>query len=113
LPGYNWCSGDTSIGGLQEFNPDVLQDPSRSLLVPFLGGSVVLFRCPADTRQGKNQGSYRAFIGQAVPAARTFSMNQAVGTIDPGFDASEPNGNAHSGSPTLSVNGPWLNKPAQ
>ena len=109
LPGYNWCSGDASIGGLQEFNPDVLQDPSRSLLVPFLSGSVELFRCPADTRQGKYQGSNPAFIGQLVPAARTFSMNQAVGTIDPGFDASEPNGDAHSGSPTLSVNGPWLN----
>jgi prepilin-type processing-associated H-X9-DG protein len=33
-------------------------------------------------------------------------MNQAVGTIDPGYDADPPN---HSGVPTLSVNGPWLN----
>jgi prepilin-type N-terminal cleavage/methylation domain-containing protein/prepilin-type processing-associated H-X9-DG protein len=100
LPGYNWCSGNASIGGPQEFNPDVLQDSSRSLLVPFLSGSVDLFRCPADTRQGKYQGSNPAFIGHVVPAARTFSMNQAVGTIDPGFDGSEPAGGRR--------NSPWL-----
>jgi len=39
-----------------------------------------------------------------VPAARTLSMNQAVGTICPGFDT----GGGHSGAPTLPVNGPWL-----
>ena len=31
-------------------------------------------------------------------------MSQAVGTICPGFNG----GNGHSGAPTLSVNGPWL-----
>src|ERR1039457_3350707 len=31
--GYHWCSGDASIGGAQEFNPDVLLDPSLSLLI--------------------------------------------------------------------------------
>ena len=37
-------------------------------------------------------------------------MSQAVGTIDPGFDASELSGSGyvHSGVPNLSVNGPWL-----
>ena len=105
LPGYNWCAGQAGIGGPQEFNPDVLKDPTRSLLLPYLSGSVDLFRCPADTRTGKYQGTNPLFIGQMVPAARTFSMNQAVGTIDPGFDA----GGAHSGVPNLSVNGPWLN----
>ncbi|MGC9943926.1 MAG: prepilin-type N-terminal cleavage/methylation domain-containing protein [Verrucomicrobiota bacterium] len=109
LPGYNWCSGEAGIGQDQEFDPDVLLDPSRSLLIPFLSGSVELFRCPADRRQGTYQGTNPAFIGKVVPAARTFSMNQAVGTIDPGFNAAEPNGSAHSGVPTLSVNGPWLN----
>jgi prepilin-type N-terminal cleavage/methylation domain-containing protein/prepilin-type processing-associated H-X9-DG protein len=106
LPGYNWCSGQAGIGGAQEFDPDVLQDPSRSLLVPFLSGSVDLFRCPADTRQGKYDGTNSAWAGRIVPAARTFSMNQAVGTIDPGFDAT---GVSHSGVPNFSVNGPWLN----
>jgi prepilin-type processing-associated H-X9-DG protein len=37
-------------------------------------------------------------------------MNQAVGTIDPGFDATGPGSKGtHSGAPTLPVNGPWLN----
>jgi prepilin-type processing-associated H-X9-DG protein len=69
-----------------------------------------VFHCPGDLRQGKYQGSNPAFIGQFVPAARTFSMNQAVGTIDPGYDQTEYNPPpSHSGTPNMSVNGPWLN----
>jgi prepilin-type processing-associated H-X9-DG protein len=111
LPGYNWCPGSAGIGGPQEFNPDVLRDPTRSLLIGYLGGNVNLFRCPADRREGKYQGTDPAFSGQIVPAARTFSMSQAVGTIDPGFEASEFSGSGyvHNGVPNLSVNGPWLN----
>jgi prepilin-type N-terminal cleavage/methylation domain-containing protein/prepilin-type processing-associated H-X9-DG protein len=112
LPGYNWCAGEAGIGEPQEFDPDVLEDPTRSLLLPYLGGSVDLFRCPADMRTGMYQGTNPAFIGQIVPAARTFSMNQAVGTIDPGYDATgfgPISAYAHSGIPDLSVNGPWLN----
>jgi prepilin-type N-terminal cleavage/methylation domain-containing protein len=105
LPGYNWCSGNAGIGGAQEFNPDVIKDPARSLLITYLGGNPLLFRCPSDLRQGLYQGTNPSQLGQIVPAARTFSMNQTVGTIDPGFDA----GGAHSGVPNLSVNGPWLN----
>jgi prepilin-type N-terminal cleavage/methylation domain-containing protein len=106
LPGYNWCCGEAGINQPQEFDPDILQDPTRSLLMPFLSGSVGLFRCPADRRQGVYDGTNNpALVGKIVPAARTFSMNQAVGTIDPGFN----DGGAHSGVPTLSVNGPWLN----
>ncbi len=51
-PGYNWCSGQAGIGGAQEFNPDVLLDPSRSLLINYLSGNAKVFRCPADLRQG-------------------------------------------------------------
>jgi prepilin-type processing-associated H-X9-DG protein len=60
---------------------------------------------------GLYQGTDPSLIGQIVPAARTFSMSQAVGTIDPGFDATEFSGSGyvHSGTPNLSVNGPWLN----
>ena len=111
-PGYNWCSGEAGIGQPQEFDPDVLADPTRSLLIHYLGGNVKLFRCPADTRQGLYQGSNPALLGQTVPAARTFSMSQAVGTIDPGFDAIEngqPADAPHGGVPNMSVNGPWLN----
>ena len=111
LPGYNWCSGNAGIGGPQEFDPDVLKDPNRSLLITYLGGNVAVFKCPADKRMGPYQGTDPALAGQIVPAARTFSMSQAVGTIDPGFDATEFTGSGydHSGIPNLSVNGPWLN----
>ncbi len=110
LPGYNWCSGNAGINGPQEFDPDVLKDPNRSLLITYLGGNVAVFKCPADKRMGLYQGTDPALIGQIVPAARTFSMSQAVGTIDPGFDATGPGSSGtHSGTPNLSVNGPWLN----
>jgi prepilin-type N-terminal cleavage/methylation domain-containing protein/prepilin-type processing-associated H-X9-DG protein len=110
LPGYNWCAGQAGIGGPQEFNPDVLEDPARSLLVSYLGGKVDVFRCPADRRMGVYQGTRPAFLGQIVPAARTFSMSQAVGTIDPCFDVTVPGpSGVHSGIPNLPVNGPWLN----
>jgi prepilin-type N-terminal cleavage/methylation domain-containing protein/prepilin-type processing-associated H-X9-DG protein len=112
LPGYNWCGGDASIGGPDEFNPDVLKDPSRNLLISYLAGNISLFHCPGDKRQGRYQGSDPALQGQIIPAVRTFSMSQAVGTIDPGFDASGPGptgAKSHYGAPTLTVNGPWLN----
>ena len=103
--GYNWCGGNAGIGGPQEFNPDVLLDPVRSLLTKYLGHDVKVFKCPADLRTGLYQGANPSFVGQIVPAARTFSMSQAVGTIDPGFAAGY---NSHSGVPNLPVTGPWL-----
>ena len=112
VPGYNWCSGNVEIGGPDEFNPDVLKDPKLSLLTSYLAGNTSLFHCPGDKRTGLYQGSDPALKGHTVPAARTFSMNQAVGTIDPGFDAAAPGQagiNSHSGTPALPVNGPWLN----
>jgi prepilin-type N-terminal cleavage/methylation domain-containing protein len=104
-PGHSWCTGKAGQGGESEFNPDILKDPSRSLLISYLSGNVSVFRCPTDRRQGVYQGSDPQFIGKTVPSARTFSMSQAVGTICPGFDANA----GHEGKPTLSVNGPWLN----
>ena len=109
-PGYNWCAGQAGNGGADEFNPDLIKDPTRSLLIVDLGGNNSIFKCPADTRMGLYDGTNPSLIGQIVPAARTFSMNNAVGTIDPGFDATGPGpGATHSGIPNLSVNGPWLN----
>jgi prepilin-type N-terminal cleavage/methylation domain-containing protein len=69
-PGYNWCSGNAGIGGAQEFDPDVLLDPTRSLLINYLGHNPAVFRCPADMRQGLYQGANPSLIGQTVPAAR-------------------------------------------
>ena len=104
-PGYNWCSGSAGIGESAEFNPDVLKNPSLSLLITYLSGNTSVFHCPGDKREGIYQGTDPSLKNETIPAARTFSMNQAVGTIDPGFDA----GTGHTGAPALSVNGPWLN----
>jgi prepilin-type N-terminal cleavage/methylation domain-containing protein/prepilin-type processing-associated H-X9-DG protein len=104
VPGHNWAGGNAGQGGADEFNPDVLKDPDRSLLINYLGQNVSLFRCPADKRMGLYDGPNPGSMGQSVPAARTFSMSQAVGTICPGYDSNK----THVAAPTLSVNGPWL-----
>lgn len=104
IPGHNWAGGQAGQGGADEFNPDVLRDPERSLLVGYLSQNVSVFHCPSDTRSGQYDGTNDALFGTVVPAARTFSMSQAVGTICPGFDAGEE----HSNAPALAVNGPWL-----
>ena len=112
IPGYNWCSGEAGVGQAHEFDPDVLKDPKRSLIISYIGGNVALFHCPGDRRYGTYQGTDPALVGQSIPAVRTFSMNQAVGTIDPGYDQTGPGGRpgiTHSGIPNMPVNGPWLN----
>ncbi len=106
IPGHNWCSGDAGRGRPQEFNPDVLRDPARCLVAPYLHGNITVFHCPGDTRTGLYQGIDPFYLGKVIPAARTFSMNQAVGTICPEFDRVH---GTHGGAPTLAVNGPWLN----
>ena len=90
---------------LQLVQQDRRASASRTNLIPtfsrtpvatwwsiFSAGNITVFRCPGDRRFGKYQGSNPAMIGQSIPAVRTFSMSQAVGTIDPGFDASGPGG---------------------
>ena len=105
IPGHNWCSGDAAIGGPNEFDADVLKDPARSLLTSYLSGNTSLFHCPGDKRMGVYNGSNPAMAGKTVTAARTMAMNQAVGTVCPGFNQSP---GIHSGVPSISVNGPWL-----
>jgi prepilin-type N-terminal cleavage/methylation domain-containing protein/prepilin-type processing-associated H-X9-DG protein len=95
-PGQNWCPGQAGRGGGQEFNSDILKDPKLSLLTPYNGGAVSLFKCPADKRIGLYQGTDPGMRGKKVPAARTFAMSQAVGT-DPTIAKA-----------TLAVHGPWL-----
>jgi len=111
VPGHNWCGGQAGQGQADEFNPELLADPNRSLLATYLARNTAVFHCPADRRSGYYQGSDPALLGRMVPAARTFSMSQAVGTICAGFDAGADTGTwtKHEGPPTLSVNGPWLN----
>ena len=92
-PYYNWCPGEAGIGGAQEFNSDVLKDPTRSLMVPYIAANVALFHCPADNRVGRSTAP--STLGQTVLNARSVSMSQAVGT-DPSTRGKLP------------VNGPWL-----
>ncbi len=94
-PGYNWCPGEAGIGQAQEFNPDILRDPTRSLLAPYIGNNVTIFKCPADHRIGPYQGTDPTLKGTKVPNARSFSENQAAGT------------NPYKGA-KVAVDGPWL-----
>jgi prepilin-type N-terminal cleavage/methylation domain-containing protein/prepilin-type processing-associated H-X9-DG protein len=95
-PGRNWVPGQAGRGGAQEFNPDILNDPTRSMLVPY-GVGHQQFKCPADNKRiGLYQGTNVNLKGTRIQAARTFAMSQAVGT-----DPSSPGGR-------LAVHGPWL-----
>jgi prepilin-type N-terminal cleavage/methylation domain-containing protein len=103
--GHNWCPGSAGPGQTAEFNPDILRDPDKALLAPYTAKNISIYKCPADKRSGLYQGTDLTLMGKTIPAARTFSMNQAVGTICPPFNST---GNSHGGAPVLAVNGPWL-----
>jgi len=111
--GYIWCAGNVGGGmpgdtrpiGAHTFDPDILRDASETLISPYIGGSVGIFKCPADPRNGLYNGSNPAMSGRTVPAARSVSMNQAVGTLDPQFNSTH---SGHSGAPTIPTMGPWL-----
>jgi len=103
--GHVWVYGNAGVGGGQEFSPDVMRDPATSVLAPYVSKNITIFKCPADKRSGLYVGTDLTQVGKRVSAARTFSMNQAVGTSCPGFAA----GSGHNGAPTVAVNGPWLN----
>jgi prepilin-type N-terminal cleavage/methylation domain-containing protein/prepilin-type processing-associated H-X9-DG protein len=108
-PGYIWCAGQGGIGGADEFDPDLLRDPQRTLVAPYIANNVGIFRCPADSRKpGKYDGTglypNSSLKGLVVPVARSVSMSQAVGTVDPCFAG----GGGHCGAPKQATNGPWL-----
>jgi prepilin-type N-terminal cleavage/methylation domain-containing protein len=108
IPGYTWCAGQAGIGGADQFNPDLLRDSRRTLVAPYLNSNASVFRCTADSRAGLYDGAAlypgSSLKGKVVPAARSVSMNNAVGTVDVGFSS----GSGHAGVPNLAVNGPWL-----
>ena len=105
VAGHNWVAGDAGAGGGQEFNPDILMNDSLSLMALYIAKNPKIFKCPADKRLGRYQGANPSLAGQIVPAARTFAMSQAVGTVCSAFSG----GGGHSGAPKLRTNGPWLN----
>jgi prepilin-type N-terminal cleavage/methylation domain-containing protein len=108
-PGYNWCPGEVNIGGADEFNPDILDDPTRNLLNPY-GATHVMYHCPADHRTGRYQGKIPSLIGTSVPQARDYSMNQGVGTdpYSPSFGKLPVNGPWLDGHHGNTRNGPWF-----
>jgi prepilin-type N-terminal cleavage/methylation domain-containing protein/prepilin-type processing-associated H-X9-DG protein len=109
IPGYSWCAGQGGIGGADEYDPDLLRDPQRTLVAPYIANNVGIFHCPADTRKpGRYDGTglypNSTLNGQVVPVARSVSMNQAVGTVDSCYAG----GSGHCGAPKQATNGPWL-----
>jgi prepilin-type N-terminal cleavage/methylation domain-containing protein/prepilin-type processing-associated H-X9-DG protein len=106
IPGPNWVSGNAAVGGPDEFNPDTIKDPDVSLLINYVAGRTSMFHCPGDKRTGPYQGKDPAMEGKTVPATRTFSMNQAVGTVCSQFDANRSH--EPGAAPRLAVRGPWL-----
>jgi prepilin-type N-terminal cleavage/methylation domain-containing protein/prepilin-type processing-associated H-X9-DG protein len=108
-PGYEWCGGNVSAGGPDEYDPDVLRDPNRTVVAPYVANNIGIFHCPADTRKpGKYDGASlypnSPLVGTIVPVARSVSMSQAVGTVDPCYAG----GSGHCGAPKQPTNGPWL-----
>jgi prepilin-type N-terminal cleavage/methylation domain-containing protein/prepilin-type processing-associated H-X9-DG protein len=103
--GHNWVRGNAGVGGGQEFDADLFLDPAQALLANYIGKNVTVYKCPADKRTGRYNGTNPAKMTLTVNAARTFAMNQAVGTACDGFAANPPN---HSGIPTKPVNAPHL-----
>jgi prepilin-type processing-associated H-X9-DG protein len=98
-PYYNWVGGIAGIGGGNEYDPDILKDPTRSLLAPYQGTNVAIYHCPADNRPpGYPNGMSAndpALKGNKISASRSVSMSSAAGT----------NPYARGRAP---VDGPWL-----
>ena len=103
--GHNWCTGQAGIGGGQQFMRGVLRDANATVISPYISKNVGIFSCPADPRSGASKDPET--LNQTVRAARSVSLNQAVGTICGGFAG----GGNHSGPPNRPTNGPWLNGP--
>src|SRR5438128_4511473 len=99
------------MGGADEFDPDLMKDPNRTLIAPYIANNVTIFTCPADPRIGKYDGAalypHSPLKGPppaVVRVARSVSMSQAVGTVD----ISWANGGSHKGAPNVATKGPWL-----
>jgi len=94
-PGRNWCPGQAGRGGGDEFNSEILEDPTRALLANYSGRNTTMYSCPADKRTGVSTAPRDRGLRKKVKSARTFAASQAVGT--------DPNTNGK-----LAVDGPWL-----
>ena len=112
--GHEWCCGNVA-GGMpagsafdssDACNLDIIKDPNRCMLAPYLAANVDVFHCPADPRYGTYSGTQdTSLLGKRVNVTRSVSQNQGVGSICLTFAM---DGSGHSGKPLYDVNGPWL-----
>jgi len=102
-PGHVWVIGNAGVTGGEQFNLDIIRDPLRNVLANYVGRNITILKCAADKRMGIYSGTDPSLAGKTVAAARTFAMNQAVGTACYNFR----NNNGHGGK-MGPVNGPWL-----
>jgi len=99
--GHNWAAGSAGGGmpgdtaSTTTFDPDVMKNPSITMIAPYVANSISIWHCPADPRTGLYQGSNPSLIGKTVPAARSISMNSACGTYCTGFYNSPGNASSH------------------
>ncbi len=110
--GHEWVAGQAGGGmpvGLaaasEMTDPDYITDPKYDLLAVYIASTPGIFKCPADPRFGLYDGLDPNRKGTIVPAVRSISMNQGVGTVCAVY--AKGNG-GHGGKPVLPVNGPWL-----
>ena len=108
---YIWAAGDVSHGmpndlpaGANTFDSDILRDDKKSAIAPYVAKNVGIFVCPADPRQGLYDGLVFSNFGKTVHAARSISMNQGVGSVDPCYKLSH----THCQGSSSAVDGPWL-----
>lgn len=87
-----------SGGSADAGNPDLLKDPSRSFLAPYIRTNISLFRCPFDPRICIYNGTDPRLLGTKIPAVRGISMNAGVGS----------KGACNLANPNAPVDGPWL-----
>ena len=106
-PGHHWVSNVDQQSPFA-YDPAPLLDPTHSLVTTYLSGNIKLFKCPADTRQGPYQavGAINpSLAGKVLPAARSISMSEAVGSVCPQYKTCS---GGHGGAPRPPTNGPWL-----
>jgi len=70
-PGYVWIQGH-ALTLPDATNIAMFQDVKSSVLAPYIGANVTIFKCPADKTT--------VLVGtKKVPTLRSFSLNQAIG----------------------------------
>jgi prepilin-type N-terminal cleavage/methylation domain-containing protein/prepilin-type processing-associated H-X9-DG protein len=70
--GYVWIQGH-ALTLPDATNVAMFQDVKSSVLAPYIGKNVSIFKCPAD------KTTVKLGDGRRVPTLRTFSLNQAIG----------------------------------